>query len=136
MQGHSHVNMGVSPSGVDDKHRQQILDQLEKDMFYIFMIWNKSLTVHTLVYDMARNVLYEDKDVDVRLFGGESMDEFLDDARAKVQKKTHRVKKSNGEAKNQSASQLALGADFDMFGDYTYHGMYDQFDLGGQRWRL
>ena len=38
MQGHSHVNMGVSPSGVDDKHRQQILNQLEPDMFYIFMI--------------------------------------------------------------------------------------------------
>ena len=49
MQGHSHVNMGVSPSGVDDKHRQKILDQLEKNMFYIFMVWN-SATRSTVRY--------------------------------------------------------------------------------------
>jgi len=86
MQGHSHVNMSVNPSGVDDRHRQQILEQLEPDMFYIFMVWNKSLNVHTLVYDMQRNILYEDKDVEVRIMGEEGMDEFLKDAREKVQK--------------------------------------------------
>ena len=134
MQGHSHVNMGVSPSGVDDKHRQQILEQLEPDMFYIFMIWNKSLTVHTLVYDMAKNVLYEDKDVEVMLLGGDDTDGFLADAREKVQKKTH-IKKNKSEAKNQSGEQLALGADFDVFGDYMYHGLYDPYDLGGRSWR-
>jgi len=48
MQGHSHVNMGVTPSGVDNTHRQGILDQLEEGMFYIFMIWNKALRVHTI----------------------------------------------------------------------------------------
>jgi len=92
MQGHSHVNMGVSPSGVDDKHRQQILDQLEPDMFYIFMIWNKSLSTHTLIYDMASNILYEDKDVEVRLIEDDGMGEFLDDARVKVQKRTNPTK--------------------------------------------
>lgn len=58
MQGHSHVHMGVSPSGVDSGHRERILDQLEADMFYIFMVWNKRLETHTLIYDMAHNVLY------------------------------------------------------------------------------
>jgi len=89
MQGHSHVNMGVSPSGTDEKHRQQILEQLDPNMFYIFMIWNKSLSVHTLIYDMARNILYENKDVAVQLLGGDSMDEFLTDAREKVRKKSY-----------------------------------------------
>ena len=74
MQGHSHVNMGVSPSGIDDRHRDKILQQLEGDMFYVFMIWNKSLNVYTLIYDMANNILYEDDDIDVqdhrgRLYG-------------------------------------------------------------------
>jgi len=95
MQGHSHVNMGVNPSGVDDKHRQQILDQLESDMFYIFMIWNKSLSVHTLIYDMARNVLYEDKDVSVKLLGDEAMDAFLADAKEKVQKQCNKKEQSD-----------------------------------------
>ena len=100
MQGHSHVNMGVSPSGVDDTHRQKILDQLEPDMFYIFMVWNKSLAVHTLIYDMAQNVLYEDADVEVKLVGDDGMVEFLADAKEKVQKsgykKTH-IEKSSPE---------------------------------------
>ena len=106
MQGHSHCNMGVSPSSVDDKHRQQILDQLEKDMFYIFMVWNKSLSIHTLIYDMQRNVLYEDKDVEVKLRSGGEMDKFMADAQKKVQKYSYTqkavppLKKSNSTSTN------------------------------------
>lgn len=133
MQGHSHVNMGVSPSGVDDKHRQQILGQLEPDMFYIFMIWNKSLTVHTLVYDMARNVLYEDKDVEVRLLGSEDMDCFLTDAKTKVQKYIY--KKGRNGAKNQKAAQLGLCGQPEDYEGYPLFEMYDPYDLGGQAWR-
>jgi len=106
MQGHSHVNMGVSPSGVDDKHRQKILNQLEPDMFYIFMIWNKSLNVHTLIYDMEKNILYENKDVDVMMISDEGMDAFLADAKEKVQKPV--TKKSQSGSKKQKESRLAL----------------------------
>ena len=136
MQGHSHVNMGVSPSGVDDKHRKQILDQLEPDMFYIFMIWNKSLTVHTLIYDMEKNVLYEDKDVDVKLTAGEGMDAFLADAKAKVQKPAYK-KNKNGD-KNQKGEQLGLlSDDFDELEFYRQHGLYDPYELqGGRAWGL
>ena len=94
LQGHSHVNMGVSPSGVDDNHRSQILQQLESDMFYIFMIWNKSMSIHTLIYDMANNILYENKDVDVRLMTDDSVVEFIEDAKTKVKKGNTIVKKT------------------------------------------
>ena len=104
MQGHSHCNMGVSPSSVDDKHRQQILDQLEKDMFYIFMVWNKSLSIHTLIYDMQRNVLYEDKDVEVKLHNSEEMEKFLADAQKKVQKYTYTSKPTASSNKSGSKS--------------------------------
>jgi hypothetical protein len=33
--------MGTTPSGVDTNLYDQLLGQLEDDMFYIFMIWNK-----------------------------------------------------------------------------------------------
>ena len=130
MQGHSHVSMGVSPSGVDDKHRQQILDQLEPDMFYIFMVWNKSLSVHTLVYDMARNILYEDDDVDVMLLGSEDMDSFLADAKEKVQK--------SGQMKNkgESRKQSVFDPDFDELDYYRQYGMYEPYGLGGSKWNI
>jgi len=133
MQGHSHVNMGVSPSGVDDKHRQGILDQLESDMFYVFMIWNKSLTVHTLIYDMARNVLYEDKDIGVKLVDDEAMDGFLADAKAKVQKPTPPANKKNkGWSKNPKEdhlAQLGLTESFDEHDYCTLCGMCRAHEL-------
>ena len=133
MQGHSHVNMGVFPSGVDDKHRQQILEQLEPDMFYIFMIWNKSLTVHTLVYDMARNVLYEDKDVEVKLLDGEELEDFITDAKEKVQKQV--FKKSRNGTKSQKAEHPGIYGGQKDYEGYQLFEMYDPYDLGGQAWR-
>jgi hypothetical protein len=125
MQGHSHCNMGVSPSGVDDTHRQHILDQLEPEMFYVFMIWNKSLSVHTLVYDMAHNVLYEDDDVDVVLQNDEDMTGFLADAQEKVKKPGSKRKKSG--QKKQEAEQIGLGDDF------GFHGDYEDYDFRSMR---
>ena len=129
MQGHSHCNMGVNPSGVDDRHRQQILEQLDPDMFYIFMIWNKSLSVHTLIYDMKRNVLYEDNDVDIKILGDESMDEFLADAKEKVQKPNHN--KSKVEAKRPSI----FDAEADEL-EYQQYGLYDPHRMGGRIWNI
>jgi len=128
MQGHSHCNMGVSPSGVDDKHRQSILAQLEKNMFYIFQIWNKSLSVHTLIYDMSRNILYEDNDIDVKILGDENMDDFLADAKEKVQEP------SNKKSKSEDKKQSVFGADFEDFEQYHQYGLYEPYGLGGSIW--
>jgi len=132
MQGHSHNNMGVSPSGIDDKHRQQILDQLEPDMFYIFMIWNKSLSIHTLVYDMQRNILYEDKDVEVKLLGNDGLDVFLADAKVKVQKISHKKGKHGSKnPKTAQADQLDIDDEFEGFGSYRQYGVYGSYRYGG-----
>ncbi|MCL2698152.1 MAG: hypothetical protein FWE74_08740 [Oscillospiraceae bacterium] len=128
MQDHSHVNMGVSPSGVDERHRQQILEQLEPNMFYIFMVWNKSLSVHTLIYDMQRNILYEDKDVEVRIIGQEGMDVFLADAREKVQKRGN--KSTAKKPKNLIQTNFPEHEEF----PFSRCEMYEQFLLGGERW--
>ena len=131
MQAHSHVNMGTSPSGVDDKHRQQILEQLGPDMFYIFMTWNKSLSVHMLVYDMANNVLYEDNDVDVMLRGDDDTEEFLADAREKVQKSGN--KKTKNIEKNEE--QISLYSDYEDF-DYPPYERYNSYGLEGRIWDI
>ena len=64
-QMHSHVNMSVSPSGVDMGHREKIVAQLGHEDYYIFMIWNKSMNWSAAIYDMAANIMYETSDIDV-----------------------------------------------------------------------
>jgi len=134
MQAHSHVNMGVSPSGVDDKHRQQILEQLEPDMFYIFMIWNKTLSVHTLVYDMAQNILYENDDVDVAILESEDMEEFLADANEKVNKPGYTKKYDKN--KTERGKHIPLYGEFEDIDYGMPSNMYDQYYMGGNKWKL
>lgn len=90
MQGHSHVNMAPNPSSVDLTHQEEILNMLGDDDFYIFMIWNKSFTSNTKVYDMRKNVLFENADVTIKLIGAvEDLDEFLKNAKDMVKPKTY-----------------------------------------------
>lgn len=90
MQGHSHVNMGTSPSSVDTNHQQQILAQLKGQEYYIFMIFNKRLEHTIKIYDYANNVMYEDKDVVVGVFeDGFDNDVFISAADDAVKHKTY-----------------------------------------------
>ena len=89
MQGHSHVNMAVSPSSVDLSLYERILDQLRSDMFYIFMIWNKRGEKTVKIYDLRENILFETADVTVTIKGMEDMTEFLEDAKELVVTKTY-----------------------------------------------
>lgn len=59
--GHSHVNMGVSPSGVDDKFQDDIMSQAGEDTTKIFMITNKKGDLFVRVYDVPSNTVYEEK---------------------------------------------------------------------------
>ena len=97
MQGHSHVNMAVSPSGVDTSLYDRILNQLDDTMFYIFLIWNKRNEKTVKIYDLAKNILFETGDVDVFILGeGFDMEAFLKDAKDKVVTKTYDNSWKNG----------------------------------------
>lgn len=63
MHGHSHVNMGVTPSGVDTNYRQDMVQNLGTDDFYIFMILNKRGTKNIELYDNATHTVYETDDI-------------------------------------------------------------------------
>lgn len=67
MQGHSHVNMGVTPSSVDDALYESILSQLDDTMFYIFMIWNKKDDKTCKIYDLAKNVMFDTADCEIKI---------------------------------------------------------------------
>lgn len=61
--GHSHVNMGVTPSGVDTTYQEDILRNLQD--FYIFAIFNKKGDTWCAIYDVEDNIAYDNKDIDI-----------------------------------------------------------------------
>lgn len=64
-QGHSHVNMSTSPSGVDTNLYKDILQTLTKEDYYIFTIMNKKLEADWYIYDLKTNTLYENTDINI-----------------------------------------------------------------------
>lgn len=85
MQGHSHVNMGVTPSSVDLAHQEAILDQLSDNMFYIFMIWNKRGDKNIKIYDLKKNILFETADIEIEVMDdGYGVDSFINKAKSQV----------------------------------------------------
>lgn len=66
--GHSHVSMGVSPSGTDTGYRDKILeDMVNKDDFYLFSIHNKSGSMHWQIFDRKYNRFYDNDDITVEI---------------------------------------------------------------------
>jgi len=90
MQGHSHVNMGTTPSGVDITHQEKIIEQLDDSMFYIFLIWNKKDERTIKIYDFAKNVLFETADVNIVVLEEDiGIISFIEDADDMVKTKTY-----------------------------------------------
>jgi hypothetical protein len=78
--------MHTTPSSVDLNHQEEILNMLGDDDFYIFMIWNKSFTSTNKVYDLKKNILFEDRDITVKIVGGvEDFETFIKGAKSMVQ---------------------------------------------------
>ena len=91
MQGHSHVNMGVSPSGVDTTHQEKILEQISDDDYYIFMIWNKRYEHFVRIFDLKNNTLYDTADVDVYIGDvGVDLQAFISSAKEIVTNRTYK----------------------------------------------
>ena len=89
-QAHSHVNMSVTPSSVDEK--QQLDEVTNKgEGFYFFQIWNKKLEVNSFFYDIDSGWLYERGDIDLIVEG----DEFIAESRTMVTE-PHSNKDSKG----------------------------------------
>ena len=90
MQGHSHVKMATSPSGTDIHHQEEILRDVRKNGFYIFMIWNKYLVSTNKIYDLQKNVLFENTDITVDvLCDGETVSDFIAEAKSQVKETTY-----------------------------------------------
>ena len=89
-QGHSHVNMAVSPSPTDLGHQEEVLKMVRDNGFYIFMIWNKKNDHNIWIYDMAKNIVFENSDIKVEVDEEENgLTKFLREAKPMVKKTTY-----------------------------------------------
>lgn len=74
LHGHSHVNMPVYSSGVDDKYQSDIIRKIEDGDYYIFMVLNKKHDICCFIYDYDQNILFETSDLSIKIINSESED--------------------------------------------------------------
>ena len=67
LHGHSHVNMEVFSSGVDDAYQEDLLHKVEDGDYYLFLIMNKKMEICPLLYDFDKNVLFEKEDINLEI---------------------------------------------------------------------
>lgn len=87
--GHSHVNMGCSPSSVDAKYRKDIVTQLpvpqtetDEDSFYLFLILNKKGEWTGEIYDLTNNALYGTNDISIEVYSDDGLlSSFVEEAK-------------------------------------------------------
>lgn len=92
-QGHSHVNMGVSPSSTDLGHQESVLKAQRNDKFYIFMITNKKFDTWIRIFDLKENVCYEKEDIELMIGeDGVDLNQFIEDAKKMVKTRTYTPK--------------------------------------------
>lgn len=79
-QGHSHVDMATIYSGIDEANKREFLQDLLDDDYYIFVVTNKRQEHNFEVYDLAQNIIFENKDIDFRVYLNENtLLESIDD---------------------------------------------------------
>lgn len=106
--GHSHVNMGVTPSGTDMNHRNNLTQLLGPDDFFLFIITNKRCEISAELYDLADNAIYENDDIqfDVDMGNGTMLSAFIEVSSERV-KRPSASKKPSKEPKKDEPKKLA-----------------------------
>lgn len=67
LHGHSHVNMNVFSSGVDDKYQKDLLTKVDNGDYYIFFIMNKKMEMCIFLYDFEQQVMFDKNDIDFQI---------------------------------------------------------------------
>lgn len=85
-QGHSHVNMGVTPSGVDEQFYRDLLTQVND--YFIITVTNKREEYTTRFYDIANNIVYSDLPIRVITENGGVLDLWYEEAKKQLVNRT------------------------------------------------
>lgn len=67
LHGHSHVNMNVFSSGVDDKYQKDLITKVDDGDYYIFFIMNKKMEICIFLYDFDQQIMFEKSDINFQI---------------------------------------------------------------------
>ena len=84
--GHSHVNMGTTPSGVDEQFYHDILTQVTD--FFIITVTNKRNEYTTRFYDIEHNILFTDVPISVIDDEGLELDLWYEESKKQLEEPT------------------------------------------------
>ena len=84
---HSHVNMSVFSSAVDDDYQKDMVTKDAKD-YMLFLIFNKRGEVFARIYDIKNNVMYDNEDIDIH-YSDSTYDWACEQIKDKVKHITH-----------------------------------------------
>lgn len=88
LNGHSHVNMCVSPSEMDLELQEETVKQLPPTDYYIFTIKNKKGDAKFWIYDLKNNLLVTENEIDVKYFNQDYRDFCLKEIASKCKQKS------------------------------------------------
>lgn len=126
--GHSHVNMGVNPSTTDMDNRRDKLLECNKDDFYIFAILNKNDDWTISIYDLKKNALFEDKDIDLIITGtADDTFTFAKDNASKVKQKTTTYQTPYTQKNYNPPKHLVNDYEDDLYNDLSPYGSYNRY---------
>lgn len=123
-QGHSHVNMGVTPSGVDEQFYQDLLKQVND--YFIITVTNKSGAYHTRFYDMENNILYKDVPITVITDAGTPLKDWYEESKDKLSQRSYTTIPSTPTDKPTAGASAPSYSS--LWDKDKYHSPYDDYD--------
>lgn len=116
--GHSHVNMGITPSGVDEAFYQDLLTQVTD--YFIITITNKRNEYTVRFYDIQNNILYSNLPILLLLEDGSDLNLWYAEAIKNLQDKRIELSKP-------TESKFKFASDYYKHEEYTnpYNLYYD-----------
>lgn len=99
---HSHVNMGVTPSGTDENYYTNLMTQVQD--FYITMIINKSNNYHLRFYDKVHNIVWSELNFEVCMADGTTYKNWYDSVKDNIRTATPNISSSIWNYNTNSAS--------------------------------
>lgn len=84
---HSHVNMGVTPSSVDENYYANLMTHVQD--YYITMIINKSHNTCLRFYDKENNILWSDLDFKICMQDGTIYDDWYTSVKDNIKEKKY-----------------------------------------------
>ena len=125
--GHSHVNMGTGPSGVDENFYQELLSQVTD--YFIITVTNKRNEYTTRFYDVANNILYTDIDIHLIDEDGNMMSNWYDEQiDNNISKPTPIVTNTNITRLDPYNGRTLFDNDYRKYDPYDYMAYEDMYE--------